>query len=116
MLESRSWLSVVRDPKLLLPILLVCAFEGGQQLSGINAVSYYSVSIFETAGLSTSNSKWANLGIGCISCLVALCTPYLMANVNRRTLAIQSIIVTGVMLVILTIIVSLIVSYVYCRN
>lgn len=37
--EKRSFLSVLQDPKLLLPLVLVCAMQGGQQLSGINAVS-----------------------------------------------------------------------------
>lgn len=36
--EKRSLWSVLRDPTLLLPIVLVCALQGGQQLSGINAV------------------------------------------------------------------------------
>lgn len=36
--EKRSLLSVLRDPALLLPVVLVCALQGGQQLSGINAV------------------------------------------------------------------------------
>lgn len=37
--EKRSLTSVLKDPKLLLPLVLVCAMQGGQQLSGINAVS-----------------------------------------------------------------------------
>lgn len=37
--EDNGLLSVLRDPKLLLPLVLVCAMQGGQQLSGINAVS-----------------------------------------------------------------------------
>jgi MFS transporter, SP family, solute carrier family 2 (facilitated glucose transporter), member 3 len=32
-------LTVLKDPKLFLPLVLVCAMQGGQQLSGINAVS-----------------------------------------------------------------------------
>lgn len=35
---NRSLWSVVRDPTLTLPLVLVCALQGGQQLSGINAV------------------------------------------------------------------------------
>lgn len=31
-------LTVIKDPKLFLPCLLVCALQGGQQFSGINAV------------------------------------------------------------------------------
>lgn len=36
--EKRSLWSVITDPSLLLPLILVCALQGGQQLSGINAV------------------------------------------------------------------------------
>ncbi|XP_037034948.1 solute carrier family 2, facilitated glucose transporter member 1-like isoform X2 [Bradysia coprophila] len=106
--EKRSLLSVLRDPKLLLPVILVCALQGGQQLSGINAVFYYSVSIFERSGLNSTNAKWANLGAGCINLFIAGFSPYLMAKVNRRPLAFYSCLVSGVMLAILTVIVSLI--------
>lgn len=37
--ESRGLWSILKDPTLLLPIILVCALQAGQQLSGINAVS-----------------------------------------------------------------------------
>lgn len=36
---TRSMWSVITDPTLRLPLILVCALQGGQQLSGINAVS-----------------------------------------------------------------------------
>lgn len=35
---TRSMWSVIADPTLRLPLVLVCALQGGQQLSGINAV------------------------------------------------------------------------------
>lgn len=41
--ETRGIWSVLRDPALLLPIILVCALQGGQQLSGINAVSNFRI-------------------------------------------------------------------------
>lgn len=39
--EAGQWsaLSVFKDRKLMLPMLLVIALQGGQQLSGVNAVS-----------------------------------------------------------------------------
>lgn len=74
--ESRSMWSVLTDKKLLLPIILVCALLGGQQLSGINAVFYYSVEIFKKMGLSETNAKWANLGAGATNLLVAFSGSY----------------------------------------
>lgn len=111
--ETRSVWSVLRDRKLLLPVVLVCALQGGQQLSGINAVFFYSVLIFTNAGLSETDANWANLGAGCINLFIAGFSPYLMAKVNRRPLAFYSCFVSGIMLTILTVIVSLMVSIRY---
>lgn len=36
--KKRSILSVLKDPTLLLPVVLTCALQGGSQLSGITAV------------------------------------------------------------------------------
>ncbi|XP_037034957.1 solute carrier family 2, facilitated glucose transporter member 1-like [Bradysia coprophila] len=105
--ETRSLLSVIRDRKFQLPLILVCALLGGQQLSGLNAVFFYSVSMFERSGLSSTNAKWANLGTGVINFLVASFTPYLMAAINRRPLLLFSIFATGTMLVIVTSLIDL---------
>lgn len=37
--EKRSIWSVITDRNLILPVLLVCALQGGHQLSGVNAVN-----------------------------------------------------------------------------
>lgn len=37
--DAKGFWDVLKDGKLLLPLILVCVFQGGQQLSGINAVS-----------------------------------------------------------------------------
>lgn len=69
--DTRSIWSVLTDKALLLPLVLICALQGGQQLSGVNAVFYYSVEIFKNVGLSDVNAKWANLGAGVLNLLVA---------------------------------------------
>lgn len=103
--DTRSIWSVLTDPTLLLPVFLVCLLQGGQQLSGINAVFYYSVSIFENAGLSTTNAKWANLGAGCVNLLTALFTPKIMEYFNRRPVIIGSCFLSGIFLALLAIVV-----------
>lgn len=108
--DTRSVKSVISDPALLLPIVLVCALQGGQQLSGVNAVFYYSVSIFESAGLSSTNAKWANLGAGCLNLATAFFTPLLMKYVNRRPISLISCTGSGIFLFILTFVVNYIVS------
>uniref|UniRef100_A0A182JY07 Major facilitator superfamily (MFS) profile domain-containing protein n=1 Tax=Anopheles christyi TaxID=43041 RepID=A0A182JY07_9DIPT len=103
--KERSILSVLRDPALLLPLILVCALQGGQQLSGINAVFFYSVSIFESVGLSSTDAKFANLGAGCLNLFVAFFSPILMAKFNRRFLALTSCAMCALFLFCLTFIV-----------
>ncbi|XP_037950682.1 solute carrier family 2, facilitated glucose transporter member 1-like isoform X1 [Teleopsis dalmanni] len=84
--QSSGFCAVLRDPAMLLPLVIVCCFHGGQQLSGINAIFYYSVSIFEKAGLTTPQAEWANLGAGCLNLATSFLGPVLMAKVNRRPL------------------------------
>lgn len=90
-----------------MPVILVCVLQGGQQLSGINAVSYYSVSIFESAGLSTTNAKWATLGAGCVNFIASACSPFIMERFNRRPIILTSCFCTGIVLVLLAIVVRL---------
>ncbi|XP_035792661.1 solute carrier family 2, facilitated glucose transporter member 3-like isoform X1 [Anopheles albimanus] len=99
---SPSLWSVLRDPTLRLPLILVCALQGGQQLSGINAVFFYSVSIFESVGFSSTAAKFANLGVGCLNLLVSFFGPILMARCNRRLLCLLSCSACSVILFVLT--------------
>ncbi|KAH8366863.1 hypothetical protein KR084_008552 [Drosophila pseudotakahashii] len=88
--KARGLVQVLRDPKLRLPLIIVCAFLGGQQLSGINAIFYYSVSIFRKAGLSVQASEWANLGAGSLNLATSMLGPILLERVNRRPLMLFS--------------------------
>lgn len=106
--EIRTIWSVLRDPALLLPVVIVCALQGGQQLSGINAVFFYSVRIFKSAGVPPEDAEYANLGAGCINLFVAFFSPFLMKTVNRRPLALISCFGSFVFLVVLTCIVHFI--------
>lgn len=105
--ETRSLWSVLTDRTLLMPMILVCVLQGGQQFSGINAVSYYSVSIFESAGISATNAKWATLGAGCVNFIASACSPFIMERFNRRPIILTSCSLTGIVLVILAIVVRL---------
>lgn len=96
--EIKTIRSILCDPSLLLPIVIVCAFQGGQQLSGINAIFYYSVTIFKEAGLSQENAEWANLGAGCLNLATSFLGPYLMAKYNRRPLMILSTVTCSIFL------------------
>lgn len=106
--EIRSIWSVLRDPTLLLPVVLVCALQGGQQLSGVNAVFFYSVRIFQKAGVEKEQAEYANLGAGCINLFVAFFSPLLMKTINRRPLSMFSCAGSFVFLIVLTFVVHFI--------
>lgn len=82
---------ILRDPTLTLPLFLVCALQAGQQLSGINAVFYYSRSIFLNAGLGEAGSQYATLGTGVANIAMALVSIPVMSNFNRRGALLLSI-------------------------
>lgn len=106
--EIRSIWSVLTDPALLLPVILVCALQGGQQLSGINAVFFYSGRIFKSAGVPKEHAQYANLGAGCVNLFVAFFSPFLMKTVNRRPLSMLSCFGSFVFLIVLTAVVHFI--------
>lgn len=104
--ETRSIVSVLTDKKLLLPLVLICTLQCGQQLSGINAVFYYSVIVFEKAGLSNVNAKWANFGAGLLNLMVAFSGPKVMEKINRRPIIVYSCLFSGIFLTMLGFIVE----------
>lgn len=85
------------------PKNLISFYSGGQQLSGINAVFYYSVSIFQAIGFTKANAEWANLGAGCLNLFVSFFSPILMEKVNRRPLMLTSCIGCGIFLMLLSV-------------
>nr|CAD7257983.1 unnamed protein product [Timema shepardi] len=88
--ESWTIASIARAQNLRLPLLLVCALQAGQQFSGINAVFYYSVSIFESAGLSHDGSQYASIGAGGVNLLIAIISIPLVNCCSRRGLTLWS--------------------------
>ncbi|EDV59856.2 solute carrier family 2, facilitated glucose transporter member 3 [Drosophila erecta] len=102
---------VLRDPQLRLPLIIVCAFLGGQQLSGINAIFYYSVSIFRKAGLSKQASEWTNLGAGSLNLFASMLGPVLLERVNRRPLMLFSTFFCTVFLLLFALMLYFIESY-----
>ncbi|GLV34210.1 uncharacterized protein CBL_00140 [Carabus blaptoides fortunei] len=98
-----SWniATVVKDKELLLPLLLVCAMQAGQQFSGINAVFYYSVSIFKTTGLNEQQSQLANIGCGSANLLMGIVSIFLMSHCNRRKLFLISCVTASIFLILL---------------
>jgi len=77
---------LLRSPTLRMPLAIAIVMQLSQQLSGINAVFYYSTNLFIITGLSETSAKYANIGIGIAMVLMLLVSILLMDRIGRRTL------------------------------
>lgn len=74
--------------KYLQPILLAIAIAAFNQLSGINAVLYYSKRIFESAGFGATASLMNSVGLGTVNLFFTVIALAIIDSVGRRTLMI----------------------------
>lgn len=84
--SSTTMMELLCSPTLRVPLMISVVLQLSQQLSGINAVFYYSTNLFETAGLTPESAKFATIGIGCIMVIMTLISIPLMDRMGRRTL------------------------------
>lgn len=94
---------LMKSRALRLNLALVCALQAGQQFSGINAVFYYSMDIFKSAGLSKEGSQYASLGAGLVNFGVAIFMIPIVNTCRRRTLTVASCSLCVVTLLMLTV-------------
>uniref|UniRef100_A0AAV2MC77 Major facilitator superfamily (MFS) profile domain-containing protein n=1 Tax=Knipowitschia caucasica TaxID=637954 RepID=A0AAV2MC77_KNICA len=73
-----------RSPVYRQPIIIAIVLQLSQQLSGINAVFYYSTSIFETAGVT--QPIYATIGAGVVNTVFTVVSLFLVERAGRRTL------------------------------
>ncbi|XP_051949332.1 solute carrier family 2, facilitated glucose transporter member 3-like [Xyrauchen texanus] len=66
------------------PLLIAVMLHLSQQLSGINAVFYYSTGIFESAGIT--QPIYATIGAGVVNTVFTVVSLFLVERAGRRTL------------------------------
>ncbi|XP_058408099.1 solute carrier family 2, facilitated glucose transporter member 1 isoform X3 [Diceros bicornis minor] len=77
-------LELFRSPIYRQPILIAVMLQLSQQLSGINAVFYYSTSIFEKAGVQ--QPVYATIGAGIVNTAFTVVSLFVVERAGRRTL------------------------------
>lgn len=83
---SLSIWQLLRTPNLRLALFVTVCMHLSQQLSGINAIFYYSTKFFTDAGISSDNAQYATLGVGAIMVTMSIVTIPFMDKLGRRTL------------------------------
>nr|NP_001097467.1 glucose transporter 1, isoform D [Drosophila melanogaster]ABW08432.1 glucose transporter 1, isoform D [Drosophila melanogaster] len=81
-----STMELICSPTLRPPLIIGIVMQLSQQFSGINAVFYYSTSLFMSSGLTEESAKFATIGIGAIMVVMTLVSIPLMDRTGRRTL------------------------------
>lgn len=79
-------LHLLKKKSLRMPLVISIVMHLSQQLSGINAIFYYSFKLFTSAGISDDLAAHATSGIGGIMLVMTLITIPLMDRIGRRTL------------------------------
>merc|ERR1712008_417651 len=84
--KSLSIWQLLCTPNLRLALFVTVCMHLSQQLSGINAIFYYSTKFFTDAGISSDNAQYATLGVGAIMVTMSIVTIPFMDKLGRRTL------------------------------
>ncbi|XP_027713046.1 solute carrier family 2, facilitated glucose transporter member 4 [Vombatus ursinus] len=82
--QPLSLLQLLRSRTHRQPLVIAIVLQLSQQLSGINAVFYYSTSIFESAGVG--QPAYATIGAGVVNTAFTLVSVLLVERAGRRTL------------------------------
>ena len=82
-IAESSW-SVIKSPWLGRTLIVGCIFAIFQQFIGINAVIFYSSSIFAKAGLGEAASILGSVGIGIINVLVTIAALFVVDKLTVR--------------------------------
>uniref|UniRef100_A0A3B5KTE2 Major facilitator superfamily (MFS) profile domain-containing protein n=1 Tax=Xiphophorus couchianus TaxID=32473 RepID=A0A3B5KTE2_9TELE len=96
---------LVRSPIYRQPILVAVMLQLSQQLSGINAVFYYSTGIFERAGVS--QPVYATIGAGLVNTAFTVVSLFVVERVGRRPLHLIGLMGMAVSAVFLTVAMAL---------
>lgn len=81
-----SLTEMLRQQNLRKPLTIAVVIMLSQQFSGINAVLFYSTSIFRSAGLSQHSAVEATLGMSLVNVLMTIVSLFLVDRMGRRTL------------------------------
>ncbi|XP_013779694.2 glucose transporter type 1-like isoform X2 [Limulus polyphemus] len=106
-----TMMELIKNKRLQLPLIIGIIMQLSQQLSGINAVFYYSTGLFVAAGLSEETSKYATIGVGCVMVIMTLVSIPLMDRAGRRTLHLYGL--GGMFIFSIFITISLLVKFMY---
>lgn len=79
-------MELLTNASLRIPMFIAVMVMLAQQLSGINAIMFYSTSIFEMANLKGSAAQLATIGVGVVNVLMTFVSMIMVEKAGRKTL------------------------------
>uniref|UniRef100_A0A8C5RQC6 Solute carrier family 2, facilitated glucose transporter member 1 n=1 Tax=Laticauda laticaudata TaxID=8630 RepID=A0A8C5RQC6_LATLA len=101
-------LELFRSPIYRQPLLIAIILQLSQQLSGINAVFYYSTSIFQRAGVQ--QPVYATIGAGVVNTAFTVVSLFVVERAGRRTLHLIGLLGMAICAVLMTIALALLIQ------
>ncbi|NXD01902.1 GTR9 protein, partial [Certhia familiaris] len=95
-MEMASVWQLLRDRSMRWQTLSVVVVNAGMQLSGIDAIWFYTNTIFENAGIPVSQIPYTTMGTGAIEVVAGLIGCFTIERVGRRPLIITGFCAMGV--------------------
>lgn len=77
---------LIMNASLRIPLTIAVMIMIAQQLSGINAIMFFSTKIFTMAGLDDHASQMATLGVGTMNVIMTIVSLFLVERAGRKTL------------------------------
>ncbi|XP_011495822.1 PREDICTED: solute carrier family 2, facilitated glucose transporter member 3-like isoform X2 [Ceratosolen solmsi marchali] len=77
---------LIMNSSLRIPLFISIMIMLAQQLSGINAIMFYSTNIFEMAQLDAEQAQNATIGVGVVNVLMTFISMILVEKAGRKTL------------------------------
>lgn len=77
---------ILTNPTLRIPLVIAVMMMLAQQFSGINAVIFFSTSIFESAGLDATASLNATIAMGAMNVAMTIVSLVMVERAGRKTL------------------------------
>ncbi|XP_066279991.1 solute carrier family 2, facilitated glucose transporter member 5-like [Branchiostoma lanceolatum] len=113
--EPRMSLWALLKSRSVRPQLLVCVLVMlGQQFSGVNAIFFYSTSIFLQAGVPEEYSDYATIGVGGINVLMTVVSVMVIDKAGRKALLLWPVAFMAFSFAILTVTLGL-TENLYCE-
>jgi SP family facilitated glucose transporter-like MFS transporter 1 len=101
--ERYTMAKLLRTKDLRMPLLVAIMLQVIQQLSGINAIFFYSSGIYENAGVDKHNIQYAVVGTNAVNVLMTFIAVPVMDIAGRRKLLLGPMVVMNLTLVLITV-------------